>query len=76
MEFARSLPQEPRGSEVTPEELGDTLARLVWESFSDFLAKGDTEVSIQAEGKRFKHEPTKVSWISCAIFCKTDKKQW
>jgi len=29
---------------MTPEELGDTLARLVWESFSDFLADGDAEV--------------------------------
>lgn len=35
---------------LTPEELGDTLARLVWESFSDFMAKGDTEVSIQELG--------------------------
>jgi hypothetical protein len=29
---------------MTPEELGDTLARLVWESFSDFIADGDAEV--------------------------------
>jgi len=28
---------------MTPEELGDTLARLVWESFSDFIADGDAE---------------------------------
>ncbi len=26
---------------MTPEELGDTLARLVWETFSDFLADGE-----------------------------------
>jgi hypothetical protein len=29
---------------MTPEDLGDTLARLVWESFSDFIADGDAEV--------------------------------
>ena len=29
---------------MTPEELGDTLARLVWESFSDFIADGDAEI--------------------------------
>ena len=29
---------------MTPEEVGDTLARLVWESFSDFIADGDAEV--------------------------------
>ncbi len=26
---------------ITPEDLGDDLARLVWESFSDFIADGD-----------------------------------
>jgi hypothetical protein len=29
---------------MTPDQLGDTLARLVWESFSDFIADGDAEV--------------------------------
>lgn len=28
---------------MTPSELGDSLARLVWESFSDFLAQEDVE---------------------------------
>ena len=28
---------------MTPDELGDSLARLVWESFSDFVAKEDVE---------------------------------
>lgn len=28
---------------MTPGELGDSLARLVWESFSDFLAQEDVE---------------------------------
>lgn len=28
---------------MTPAELGDSLARLVWESFSDFLSKEDVE---------------------------------
>jgi len=31
---------------MTPEELGDSLARLVWESFSDFLAKEDVETPL------------------------------
>jgi hypothetical protein len=33
-----SVPQN-----MTPEEVGDTLARLVWENFSDFIADGDAE---------------------------------
>ncbi len=28
---------------MTPDELGDSLARLVWESFSDFLAREEVE---------------------------------
>ena len=35
---------------MTPEQLGDTLARLVWESFSDFVAEGDAEISLGALG--------------------------
>jgi hypothetical protein len=35
---------------MTPEELGDTLARLVWESFSDFVSEGDAEISLGALG--------------------------
>lgn len=31
---------------MTPDELGDTLARLVWESFSDFMAREDVETPI------------------------------
>ena len=31
---------------MTPEELGDSLARLVWESFSDFLAQEDVETPL------------------------------
>lgn len=31
---------------MTPVELGDNLARLVWESFSDFLAKEDVETPL------------------------------
>ena len=31
---------------MTPHELGDSLARLVWESFSDFMAEGDVEISL------------------------------
>ncbi len=28
---------------MTPDELGDSLARLVWESFSDFMSREDVE---------------------------------
>lgn len=31
---------------MTPSELGDSLARLVWESFSDFIAKEDVDSPI------------------------------
>ena len=31
---------------MTPNELGDSLARLVWESFSDFVAKEDVETPV------------------------------
>lgn len=31
---------------MTPEELGDSLARLVWETFSDFLAHEDVETPL------------------------------
>jgi hypothetical protein len=33
-------------STMTTHELGDSLARLVWESFSDFLAKDDVETPL------------------------------
>lgn len=35
---------------MTPDELGDNLARLVWESFTDFLANDDTEVPLAELG--------------------------
>ncbi|MDT8341929.1 MAG: hypothetical protein RQ751_10490 [Longimicrobiales bacterium] len=35
---------------MTPEELGDTLARLVWESFTDFVAHTDTGMSLEELG--------------------------
>ena len=35
---------------MTPEELGDNLARLVWESFSDFIADGDAEIALKELG--------------------------
>lgn len=30
-------------TKMTPQELGDTLASLVWESFSDFIADGEAD---------------------------------
>ena len=42
------LPREFRAPQtMTPHELGDSLARLVWESFSDFIAEGDVEISLK-----------------------------
>lgn len=35
---------------MTPDELGDSLARLVWESFSDFLGEDDPGASLQDLG--------------------------
>ena len=35
---------------MTPVELGDSLARLVWESFSDFLAHEDVETPLPDVG--------------------------
>jgi hypothetical protein len=34
---------------MTPTELGDSLARLVWESFSDFLAREDVETPVDVD---------------------------
>ena len=31
---------------MTPDELAENLARLVWEHFSDFVSEGDTEIPI------------------------------
>jgi hypothetical protein len=35
---------------MTPQELGDTLALSVWESFSDFITDGDAEVLLGGRG--------------------------
>lgn len=35
---------------LTPQQLGDTLARLVWESFSDFLTEGEAEGLLEELG--------------------------
>lgn len=35
---------------MTPDQLGDTLAHLVWESFSDFIAQGDAEIPLEELG--------------------------
>jgi len=34
------------------------------------------DVPIKDEGRRFKHEPSKGSWISCAVFCRTQRGHW
>jgi hypothetical protein len=33
-------------------------------------------IYVIGEGRRFQHEPTKGSWISCAVFCRTERDQW
>ena len=35
---------------MTPDELGDTLARLVWEDFTDFIDEDDTEIPLAELG--------------------------
>lgn len=44
------MPQFRAPKTMTPEELGDNLARLVWESFSDFIAEGDADVPLSQLG--------------------------
>ena len=41
---------------MTPAELGDSLAQLVWESFSDFLAQGDAETPLPNIDALHEHE--------------------
>ena len=41
---------------MTPAELGDSLARLVWESFSDFLAREDAETPLPNVDALYEHE--------------------
>ena len=45
---------DPRGFRaprtMTPDQLGDSVARLVWESFSDFIAEGDAEALLGEMG--------------------------
>lgn len=43
-----AMPEFRAPRTMTPDELGDTLARLVWESFTDFVAEGDAEISLGA----------------------------
>src|SRR5688572_5421003 len=45
-----AMPEFRAPRTMTPEELGDTLARLALESFSDFVADGDTQISLGALG--------------------------
>ena len=41
---------------MTPAELGDSLAQLVWESFSDFLAQEDAETPLPSVDALYEHE--------------------
>ena len=50
----------------------DEFAQSKCEHWSNTLGT----VKLTGEGKRFKQEPSIGSWMSCAIFCKTDKNQW
>ena len=48
--MASTLTNDPREfhapQSMTTDELGDSLARLVWESFSDFMARDDVETPL------------------------------
>jgi len=43
---------------MTTLELGDSLARLVWESFSDFVAKEDVETPVPDVDTRYDDDGT------------------
>ena len=43
---------------MTTHELGDSLARLVWESFSDFVAKEDVETPVPDVDTRYDDDGT------------------
>lgn len=45
-----AMPEFRAPRTMTPEELGDTIARLIWESFSDFVSDGDAEIPLDALG--------------------------
>lgn len=54
---------------ITPDDLGDDLARLVWESFSDFIADGDTSSVLGALGLIDKEgEPDQTAVEEALIF--------
>jgi len=49
-------PMEPKtgflgARSMTPDELGDSVARLVWENFSDFVAEGGAEAILRDLGR-------------------------
>ena len=43
---------------MTPHELGDSLARLVWESFSDFISQEDVETPLTDIGTLYDDDGT------------------
>jgi len=43
---------------MTPHELGDSLARLVWESFSDFISQEDVETPLTDVGTLYDDDGT------------------
>lgn len=57
-----------RGRKNTLDEFATSRCTLWSKSLSG--------VTLVGPGRRFKQEPSIGSWISCAIFCETDKKQW
>ncbi|TRY70360.1 hypothetical protein TCAL_01165 [Tigriopus californicus] len=59
-----------RGLKRTLDEVA-TEKCLAWQE-----ANVVPELTFLGEGRRFKHEPAIGNWISCAIFCKTDHRQW
>ena len=37
---------------IAPDELGDSLAQMVWESFSDFISDGDAQILLDELGEQ------------------------
>ncbi len=54
-----------------------TFDEFATQKCTDWISDGSVpDVPILPEGRRFKHEPAKFSWVSCAVFCRTGRNQW
>jgi len=79
-----SCTESSQGTKTTVELCDDTeVCRGRKETLDEYATKQCTQwahslatVTLTGAGRRFKQEPSIGSWISCAIFCQTDKEQW